>query len=137
MSVPLAWHRVMELADAHLRMARNRHLAWGEDEAPEEAVPILLDHGLFTHRIDAKRVLYLNGGIEPVQVDGPNPNPGGDPWDLVIEPGQAKMLFREHLDGVFTPNWATSILSTEESTLRILEGELERIGYRYTDKEGV
>lgn len=129
MSVPLAWMRVIELADAHLRMARNRNLAWGEHENPEEVIPILLDHGLFEHRISAKRTLYLNGGTEPVTV--PAPNPGHEPWDLVIEPGQAKMLFREFLDGVFTPAWATSILSTEETTVRVLEGELERIGYSY------
>lgn len=129
MSVPAAYHRVIELADAHLRMARNRELAWGEHENPEEAIPLLLDHGLFEHRISSKRVIYLNGGTEPAKI--PAPPEAHEPWDMVIEPGQAKMLFREFLDGVFTPQFAASIFSTEEATLRVLEGELERIGYSY------
>ena len=132
-SFPLAWHRTIELADAHLRIARSTTLSWGQDEDPQEVIPLLLDHGLFEQPLGNHRTLYLNGGTEPVNIQAPNP--GHEPWDLVLKPGQAKVLLREFLDGVFTPGWACSILSSEQQMIRLLESELDRIGYTY--KEGV
>lgn len=132
---PVAWVRTIELADAHLRMARNSTLQWGEHEDPEAAIEVLLDHGLFTHRIDSKRVLYLNGGTEAVTITVPQPDPDETGWDLVLEPGQAKILFREFLDGIFTPSKAYSIFSSERQILQVLELELDRIGYEYGDQD--
>lgn len=129
MATPMAWQRVLELADANLRIARNSALAWGEDEDPEEVIPLLVEHGLFEHRLSDTRMLFLNGSEEAVSLDGTLP--GGDEYDLVIEPGQAKMLFRGYVDAVITPKSASVSLSTEGQIIRLLELELDRIGYRY------
>lgn len=129
MSVPLAWQRIIELADAHLRMAQNSQLQWGADEDPDAVIPHLLETGLFEHRLNDRRILYLNGGTDPETI--PAPNPGGESWMMALEPGQAKILFRNYLDGVFTPGCAYSIFSTGDQITRLLELELDRIGYRY------
>lgn len=129
MSFPKAWVRCIELADARLRMMSNRYLHWGQDEDPQEAIDHLLAHGLFSYELSTKRTIYLNGGTEPERIQVRKPVSG--PYDLVLEPGMAKMVYREFTDLIATPNGAISIMSTEREAIQALETELARIGYDY------
>jgi len=132
---PLAYRRVLELADAHCRILKNSHLQMGQDEDLEAAIDVLQNHGHFQHTFSPRRVLHLNGGLDPIQIQMSKPGEESD-WNLVVPPGQAKILFREWLDGVFTPESGFTIFTSERQMLDLLEGELERLGYQMGDPDG-
>jgi len=135
MAHPLAWKRTLELADAQLRISRNSVLGFEEDEDPQQVIPLLIDHGLFQQPLGDHRELHMNGGTEPIQIQVQNSR-GEGTWELVLEPGQAKITYRGWLDAVISPSFGCSILSSEETTIRRIEHELNRIGYSFEEAEG-